>query len=166
MDQIICKIAESAAEYRGHLAVRHAVFVEEQGLFPETDVDEHDRDAIPLVAVDMRSSMVAGAVRCYTTGDDIWYGGRLAVLPCYRHSAASIGANLCRLAEAIVIAHGCREFLAYIQTQNVRFFRRLGWQTIGDPVLHYGQPHQLMAAALAGRESVARGQLSVVAASH
>jgi hypothetical protein len=55
----------------------------------------------------------------------VWYGGRLAVLHAYRHSAASIGAALCRLAEATVIAHGCRQFLAYIQIQNVRFFQRL-----------------------------------------
>jgi putative N-acetyltransferase (TIGR04045 family) len=163
MDQIICKIAETAAEYRGHLAVRHAVFVEEQRLFHETDVDEHDRHAIPLVAVDRRTGAVAGAVRCYTTGDGVWYGGRLAVLPSYRHSAASIGANLCRLAEATVIAHGCREFLAYIQTQNVRFFRRLGWQVIGDPVPHHGQPHQLMAASLAAREPMTHPEFNTVA---
>lgn len=149
MDQIICKIAETEAERAGHFAVRRAIFVEEQGMFAGTDVDDHDEHAIAIVAVVVETGAVIGAVRVYPAGSGTWYGGRLAVLPAYRRRSASIGANLCRLAEATVIAHGCREFLAYIQIQNVRFFERLGWRAVGQPVLHYGEPHQTMAAALA-----------------
>jgi len=149
MEQIVCKIAETDAEYAEYLAIRHAVFVEEQGLFAETDVDEYDEIALPIIAVDPQTGAVVGAVRCYPAGDGVWYGGRLAVLRRHRHSAAAIGATLCRVAEATVIAHGCREFLAYIQQQNVPFFERLEWRTLGDIVHHHGHPHQLMAAALA-----------------
>ena len=152
MDRVVCRIAESAAEYQAYLAVRHAIFVEEQQLFDGTDVDEHDADAIPIVAIDSQTGAVIGAVRCYRAGGDVWYGGRLAVLPVYRHSAAAIGAHLCRVAEATVIAHGCRQFLAYIQSQNVRFFQRLGWRPIGEPVNYHGQPHQLMQASLAAAQ--------------
>ena len=61
-------------------------------------------------------------------------------------------------AEATVIAHGCRQFLAYIQPQNTRFFERLGWRPLGDPVIYQGQPHQLMQASLAAvRQSPAAG---------
>src|SRR5690242_11869172 len=136
MDEIVCKIAETAAEYEGHFAVRHAVFVDEQRLFEETDVDEHDADAVQIVAVDRETRATVGAVRCYPAGNGVWYGGRLAVLKSYRHCAASIGANLCRLAEATVIERGCQQFLAYIQPQNVRFFERLGWRAIGELVIH------------------------------
>ncbi|HEX9369515.1 MAG TPA: MSMEG_0567/Sll0786 family nitrogen starvation N-acetyltransferase [Roseiflexaceae bacterium] len=149
MDEIICKIAETAAEREGHFAARRAAFVEEQGLFEASDVDEHDAYAIHLVAVNLSGGAVVGAVRCYPAGGDVWYGGRLAVLPAYRRQASSIGANLCRLAEATVLAHGCRLFLAYIQMQNVRFFERLGWRAYGDVAIHYGVPHLLMAASLA-----------------
>src|SRR5215831_4048350 len=135
MDEIVCKIAESAAERAGHFALRRAIFVDEQGLFAGSDVDEHDVDAIPLVAIDTRTGAVVGAVRCYPAGDGVWYGGRLAVLPAYRRHAASIGANLCRLAESTVIARGCWKFLAYIQIQNVRFFQCLDWRAIGEPVM-------------------------------
>jgi putative N-acetyltransferase (TIGR04045 family) len=152
MDRIVCKIAENTAEYQAYLAIRHAIFVEEQQLFDGTDVDEHDVDAIPIVAIDSLTDTVVGAVRCYHVGGDVWYGGRLAVLPVYRHSAAAIGANLCRLAEATVLAHGCRQFLAYIQPQNVRFFQRLGWRPIGEPASYHGQPHQLMQASLAAAQ--------------
>ena len=149
MDEISYKIVETVAERQGHFAVRHAIFVDEQGLFAGTDVDEHDDQAIHIVAVAGDTGAVVGAVRCYPAGDDVWYGGRLAVLQAYRHHAAAIGANLCRLAEATVIEHGCRCFLAYIQLQNVRFFERLDWRAQGEPVIHCGEPHQVMAASLA-----------------
>ena len=168
MDEIICKIVETPAERRGHFAVRHVVFVDEQGLFAGTDVDEHDDQAIHIVAVAGNTGAVVGAVRCYSAGDDVWYGGRLAVLQAYRRHAASIGANLCQLAEATVIEHGCRCFLAYIQLQNVRFFERLGWRAQGEPVIHCGEPHQVMAASLAAaphtihRHTIEVGQVAHV----
>jgi putative N-acetyltransferase (TIGR04045 family) len=161
MEEIIYKIAETAAERQGYFAARHAVFVEEQGLFTGTDVDEHDDAAIHIIAITRGSSRVVGAVRCYPAADDVWYGGRLAVLQTYRHHAAAIGASLCRLAEATVIERGCRRFLAYIQLQNVRFFQRLGWHAQGEPVIHCGAPHLLMAASLA-KASVVSRQLSAV----
>lgn len=141
-----CKIVETEAERRGHFAVRHAVFVEEQALFEETDVDEHDDEAIHIVAVDRESGAVVGAVRCYEEGDGLWFGGRLAVLEDYRYNAIPVGPRLVKFAERVVRRRGCRRFLAYIQLQNVRFFERLGWRTVGEPVLHHGQPHQVMEA--------------------
>ncbi|GAC1354438.1 MAG: GNAT family N-acetyltransferase [Herpetosiphon sp.] len=149
MNEITFKVVETPAERDGHFAVRHAVFVDEQQLFAQSEVDEYDDHAILMVAVDTQTDAVVGAVRCIAFGDDIWYGGRLAVLRAYRRHTAAIGANLCRLAENIVIEHGCRQFLAYIQLQNVRFFEQLGWTAINEPLLHYGEPHQIMAASLA-----------------
>jgi len=149
MDEIVYKVVETATERAGHFAVRHTIFVEEQHLFDESDVDKYDSDAILLVALDTQTGAVVGAVRCIATGADVWYGGRLAVLPAYRRLPAAVGASLCHLAEATVIARGCRRFLAYIQLQNVRFFEHLGWTAMGEPICHYGEPHQIMSASLA-----------------
>ena len=148
MTQFICKIAESEAELEGYFAVRHAIFVEEQALFSDSDVDEYDEHAVHLVAVDQETGAVVGAVRCYQVDKETWFGGRLAVLKEYRRNGAAIGPGLCQLAERVVIERGCHRFLAYIQLQNIRFFERLGWQKEGEPELHHGQPHQLMRASL------------------
>jgi putative N-acetyltransferase (TIGR04045 family) len=158
MDAIVFRRVDSVSEQAGYFAVRRAIFVEEQGLFHGSDVDEYDSDptTLHLAAVSADGSGgagggmggVVGAVRCYTTGDDVWYGGRLAVLADYRRHPAAIGPNLCRLAEASVIERGCRRFLAYIQMQNVRFFDRLGWSSVGEPADYHGQLHQLMAASM------------------
>lgn len=151
MSQIICKIVETEAERRAHFAVRQAVFVEEQGMFSGSDVDEHDSYAVHIIALNQISGQVVGAVRVYEAEPGIWYGGRMAVLQEYRRHLPPIGPLLDRLAERTVSEHGCRRFLAYIQLQNVRFFERLGWSKIGEPVLHCGQPHQLMEANLAAQ---------------
>ncbi len=150
MSTITFRLAAEHAERAGHFAVRRAIFVEEQGLFHGSDLDEYDSDpaTLHLVAVCVEDGAVVGAVRCYSAGDKVWYGGRLAVLDDYRRHPAAIGPNLCRLAETSVIERGCRRFLAYIQLQNVRFFQRLGWTAVGEPVPYHGQLHQLMAASL------------------
>lgn len=150
MGTITHKIAETDAELDGHFAVRHAVFVEEQGLFEGTDRDAHDEEGIPIVSIDEESGAVVGAVRCYETEDGVWFGGRLAVLKGYRHHPAHIGSALCKLAEKTVIEQGARRFLAYIQVQNVPFFERLNWRSVGEPVDRCGEPHQMMEASLAG----------------
>lgn len=153
MGRVICKIAETEAELAGHFAVRRAIFVEEQGLFTESDVDDFDRQAVPLVAINRETGVVVGAVRCYETEAGVWYGGRLAVLKEARHNTEAVGPRLCKLAEKVVVERGCHRFLAYIQLQNVRFFERLGWRQVGDPVLHFGEPHQLMQASLATQKA-------------
>jgi putative N-acetyltransferase (TIGR04045 family) len=151
MSQIICKIVETEAERQAYFAIRQAVFVEEQGLFSGSDIDEHDAHAIHIIAVDQVSGQVAGAVRVYEAEPGIWYGGRMAVLTEYRRHKPAIGPLLDRLAERTVSEQGCRRFLAYIQLQNVSFFQRLGWSPVGEPVLHCGQPHQVMEANLAAQ---------------
>ncbi|MEV6282273.1 MSMEG_0567/sll0787 family protein [Kribbella sp. NPDC051770] len=66
--------------------LRHAAFVEAQGLFERTDLDERDEDprTIVLVARD-HSGQVVGGVRLGPAddGEDIgwWQGGRLVVAP-------------------------------------------------------------------------------------
>ena len=158
MASIIYKVAEAEAEIQGYFAVRQAVFVEEQGLFEGSDIDEHDADAIHIVALDGETGEVVGAVRCFQDDDGVWYGGRLAVLNRCRRWAGLIGCRLVRQAEEAVTQRGCLRFLAYVQPQNVRFFQHLEWQTIGEPELQYGAPHQLMESSLASARTLVEAQ--------
>ncbi len=145
---MIFKIADCEEELDHYFAIRHSVFVIEQGMFTESDRDEHDRNAIHLIAKDSGTGQVIGAVRCYPNGDGSWYGGRLAVIKDHRHGATGIG--LVRKAVSLMAKQGCPRFLAHIQMQNVPYFLRLGWQTIGPPEDYHGLPHQLMEANLNG----------------
>ncbi len=146
MGEFTFKIAETAKELEEYFRLRSEVFVQEQKIFPETDVDQYDRDAVHIVAIDKSTGMVVGVVRCYKKEEDTWFGGRLGAAPAYRNG--QVGASLVRLAVKTAKSNGCKKFLAYIQSQNVKFFERLDWKTVGEPVIYQGLPHQLMEADL------------------
>jgi putative N-acetyltransferase (TIGR04045 family) len=137
--------------------LRRAIFAEEQGLFEESDVDEHDAYATPIVALGHVAGMpdaVIGAVRIYprraAPGGEresgTWYGGRLGVCPRYR-SRRVVGTALICAAVSTAHALGSTRFLATIQLRNVRYFEKHHFATL-QPVEVCGQPHHLMEADL------------------
>jgi putative N-acetyltransferase (TIGR04045 family) len=147
IDPLLCRpVSDPAARAEVH-RIRHAVFVEEQHVFPDSDVDAHDArdDAVHLLA--LYAGRPAGTVRLYPTGPDEWLGDRLAVLPEFR--AAHIGIPLVRLAVATAGARGGRLMRAHVQVANERYFHRLGWSTAGPVETYVGHPHVPMSIALA-----------------
>ncbi len=146
MSKYIIRIAETDAELKEYFRIRNEVFVEEQKIFPETDIDEHDPNSVHIIAVDSSNMNVVGVVRCYVAEGDTWFGGRLGALPDYRNGR--VGSRLVRFAVSTAKSRGCRKFLAYIQPNNVRFFERLDWQKVGEPIIYQGIKHQMMEANL------------------
>ena len=145
-----CRLATAGRDLRAHFAVRHAVFVTEQGFFPGTDRDEHDMGPGVRHVLAWHASTPAGAVRLYPLEDPgVWQGDRLAVLPAFR--SQGLGAPLVRFAVTTAAELGGRRMVAYIQPQNIAFFEHLGWHQIGDRVTYIGHPHLLMAVALPPR---------------
>jgi putative N-acetyltransferase (TIGR04045 family) len=144
--ELSCRLARPE-ELRHHFDIRHAVFVAEQRLFVDSDVDDHDRDPDTLHAIGFCAGVPAGAVRLFPRRAGEWQGDRLAVLPDFR--TAGLGAPLVRLAVAEATARGGKRMIAHIQVANVAFFRRLGWELDGTPETYCGVPHQPMAVTLA-----------------
>ena len=142
-----CRVARSPVLLELHFAVRRAVFVEEQAIFPGDDRDERDSDSRTLHAVGVASGLTGGAVRLYPLeGDGLWKGDRLAVLPEFRHG--SLGADLVRFAVRTAGERGGTRMVAMIQIPNVRFFELLGWGTCGAAEPYHGVEHQPMDIAL------------------
>ena len=143
----VCRVVASAAERELHLAIRHAVFVEEQGLFRGSDADERDQDPATLQVLGFWEGEVAGAVRLYPLAEPGWWkGDRLAVLPPFRRHG--VGAPLVRFAVATASGLGGLVMVAQIQQASVAFFQRLGWYRVGEPAPYVGRPHQKMAIDL------------------
>lgn len=144
------ELARSAQEVAAYYQLRQAIFCAEQGLFEGDDGDDLDQVAYPIIALDQEAPagpQVVGVVRIYEREPRLWYGGRLGVHPDYRR-VGRIGKGL--IHKAVTTAHGwgCDRFLATVQLQNVRFFRRLHWDSIDEmPILDH--PHHLMEADLA-----------------
>ncbi|HVL83675.1 MAG TPA: MSMEG_0567/Sll0786 family nitrogen starvation N-acetyltransferase [Pseudonocardia sp.] len=147
-----CRLVADAADRAGAAAIRHAVFVAEQGVFAGSDADDHDAGPDTLHVLGLVDGQPAGTVRLYPldpgdpTGD--WQGDRLAVLPAFR--TTGLGAPLVRFAVATAAAHGGRRMIAHVQPPNETFFRRLGWARRGAET-YVGRPHLLMDIALVDR---------------
>lgn len=138
------KLAIAQAEIQAYFALRHDIFVEEQGVFVDQEVDDWDAIAYPIIA--QSDQQVVGVVRIYEPEPKLWYGGRLGVHADYRH-AGQVGKGLICQAVTTANAWGCDRFLATVQQQNVRFFRRLHWASLEEMTV-CGLPHHLMEADL------------------
>jgi putative N-acetyltransferase (TIGR04045 family) len=138
----------------GYWSLRRRIFCEEQSLFEHSDRDDRDPIAYPIVAIDHHRPELAdagpagvvGVVRILEEEPGVWFGGRLGVAAEHRRQN-QIGKGL--IWKAVSTAHGwgAHRFLATVQLQNVRFFRRLHWESLQELVIR-GVPHQLMEADL------------------
>ncbi len=146
MSEYEFKIIDCDEELKEYYKIRNDIFVKEQNIFPESDIDDYDKDAIHIAAVQNSTGKMVGAVRCYNTEGDTWVGGRLSASNGFRNGR--VGYNLVRFAVKSVKARGCTKFLAYVQPKNVKFFKRLDWKPVGEMFSHHGKPHQLMEADL------------------
>lgn len=94
------RAASKRFEAEGAQALRHRVFVEEQGIFAD-----HDRDGIDLIATHLvvlstlahEADQVVGTVRIHEERPGHWWGSRLAVDSGFRN-VGRLGAELIRLA--------------------------------------------------------------------
>ena len=143
------KLALTPREIQGYFDLRQSIFCDEQGLFEGDDEDHLDAIAYPIVAIDQDAPIdqqIVGVVRIYEENSRLWYGGRLGVHQDYR-SVGRIGKGLIQKAVTTANTWGCDRFLATVQLQNVRFFRRLHWDSLEEMTL-CDRPHHLMQADL------------------
>ncbi len=140
---ILCRLVKDGAEIRNCFEIRRKIFVEEQGLFDGSDVDEHDTNAHHIAA--FINDRIIGTVRVYREKENIWWGGRLAVLLRYRGRA---GRLLIQKAVETVSSLGAKNFFANVQIKNVKFFKSLGWKPVGEEFEINTVLHQLMEADL------------------
>jgi len=123
------------------LAIRFAVFVDEQGVPPELEQDARDPDAIHLLATSQVGEPIATA-RMLADG----HIGRMAVLPDWRRRG--VGAALLRRLIEIASAQGRREVFLHAQCQAEPFYRRLGFVAEGEEFQDAGISNRRMRAAI------------------
>ena len=139
---------------RGYWRLRRSIFCREQNVFERSDRDELDAVAWPIAALqhgppsrDADDDVdVVGVVRIVETEPRLWYGGRLGVHSSFRRHN-QIGKGLIWKAVTTANGWGCDRFLATVQLQNVRFFKRLHWTSIEELEIR-GIRHHLMQADL------------------
>ena len=128
--------ARDDAERAAAMAIRHAVFVEEQEVPVELEVDGLDDEAAHLVAV--RDGTVVATLRLLAHGATV-HLGRLAVDASARRQG--VAAMLVRAAGEWARARGARRLLLSAQTYATGLYVAAGYVAVGSPYLEAGIEH-------------------------
>jgi predicted GNAT family N-acyltransferase len=128
--------AAGATELETAMAIRHAVFVGEQDVPVELEVDGRDDEAVHLVA--LRDGAVVATCRLLGHGATV-HLGRLAVDASARRQG--IAAKLLIAAEAWARAHGARRLALSAQTYATGLYLAAGYAVVGEPYLEAGIEH-------------------------
>lgn len=126
------------------MAVRRAVFVEEQGVPAELEVDEHDETATHVAAYDGGDPI--GAARLRDLDETTGKVERVAVRAPYR--GQGVGTDLMAELEATARQQGFQRLTMHSQLQAAPFYDRLGYERVGEPFEEAGIPHVEMTKRL------------------
>lgn len=132
-------VAGTDKERDDALAVRIAVFVDEQGIPREEELDEYDEGAVHCVAYEGGEAVGAGRLVLLDGYGKI---GRMATLAEYR--GRGVGAGVLRTLEDEGAVRGVREFRLSAQVTARRFYERAGYAATGDIYDEVGIPHVAM----------------------
>jgi len=131
------RVARTDGEREDCFDVRHAVFVEEQGVPEEIEWDEHDETATHFVAYDEGTPV--GAARLRETESGVGKVERVAVLEDRR--GEGIGTAVMDQLEATAAREGYDELALHSQTHASEFYDRLGYERVGEEFLEADIPH-------------------------
>jgi predicted GNAT family N-acyltransferase len=131
--------ARDADEVRAALALRHEVFVVEQRVPIEEELDRHDDTALHLVAID--GARVVATCRLVGDGETVKLG-RVAVAAAARRRG--LASALLGEAEAQARALGARRIALAAQTGALALYERAGYTPYGERFLDAGIEHLMM----------------------
>ena len=145
MKPVTARLA-GAADWPEVAALRHRVFVVEQGVPAEIESDAADATAVHALSRDDAGRVVA--VGRLVEREGRWVVGRMAADPSVRgrgHGAAVL-AQLHRAAVAL----GAAEVELHAQLTARRFYERAGYVAVGEPYEEAGIAHVTMRRVLGG----------------
>jgi predicted GNAT family N-acyltransferase len=119
------------------LAIRWQVFVREQGVPEDEELDGQDIGAVHLIA-ETHSGAAVGTARILPTGQI----GRMAVLR--EHRGRGVGQALLKAALATIAEQGWPRPFLNAQTGALGFYRRAGFVSQGAEFLDAGISHRRM----------------------
>ncbi len=137
------KVVTTDQEQNEAYRIRKVVFVDEQNVPMDLEIDEHEEASIHFIAYDGKD--VVGASRLRFVGE---YGKleRICVLKSYR--GKSYGKKLIAKMEEEIINKGYKKAKLHAQTHAKEFYERLGYEVFSDEFMDAGIPHVAMTKEL------------------
>lgn len=150
MSDLTVKLVSTAAERQGAVSLRIQVFVAEQGVPAEVEVDEYDADPAAVHAIALHQGQVIATGRLVIetddTGQPIGRIGRMAVAAQWRRQG--IGRQILQRLEQEARALGLPRCQLHAQEHARNFYANLGYQEQGEVFLEVDIPHIAMAREL------------------
>ena len=121
-------------------AIRQKVFIEEQGVPEDLEVDEFDPLATHALA--FQKSQCIGTGRLVSLEEKCGQIGRMAVLPRYRNTGVgrAILEGLVEHAQSV----GMESLILHSQVAAIPFYEKHGFEAQGDTYDEAGIPHRNM----------------------
>ncbi|GKU79214.1 GNAT family N-acetyltransferase [Paenibacillus sp. L3-i20] len=123
--------------------IRKDVFVREQGVPEEVEIDEHESDANHVLVLYNGEPAGVGRIRQV---DGIAKIERICVLEPFRKH--KIGVAIMEELEAIAKEHGFVKAKLHAQTQAAGFYEKLGYKVDSEPFTEEDIPHIRMTKTL------------------
>jgi predicted GNAT family N-acyltransferase len=130
--------------YNDALLVRRAVFIEEQHVPEEEEIDQFEQEATHFVLYDNGKPIGAGRFRILDNG--LGKIERICVLPQYRGRRA--GKLIMETIEQFAKEQGIPKVKLNAQTHAESFYQKLGYKTVSDVFMDAGIPHVTMVKTL------------------
>ena len=131
---------ESPADLQRALAIRRRVFIEEQNVPEEIEMDADDQRAFHALAI--LDGNAVGCGRMLEHGDGEVKIGRMAVLPEFRKTG--IGAQILRFLIDRARARGLRKAILHAQLTAEGFYLNQGFNPVGAVFDEAGIAHRKM----------------------
>jgi predicted GNAT family N-acyltransferase len=147
MPQIEIVEVRSRERLEQAVAIRRAVFVQEQGVSEALEIDGRDDEARHLLALHQGHPIGTLRLRWMEDGR-VAKIERVSVLP--RARGAKVGLSLVEAALAVARASGAKEARLHAQTRTQGFYAKLGFVALGPEFIEDGIPHVAMRLAFGG----------------
>lgn len=136
---IVCQRIETQRDLVKALRLRIEVFILEQHVPVEEELDAYDEDAIHAIVVEDGTCVGTGRLAQI---DGTWKIGRMAVRE--SHRGRGVGRRLVRFLEAAAREAGIEAIHLAAQVSAIGFYERLGYTTYGERFLDAGIDHRMM----------------------
>ncbi len=137
------KVAESQIDFFNLMHIRSSVFVNEQQVPIDIELDAQDYQATHLLLMD--GAIPVGCCRIITQGRTA-HLGRIAIDKAYRHQG--LGRLLMEKTEVYVTQHRYQQIDLNAQIQAQGFYEALGYHSIGDIFSEANIDHVRMVKAI------------------
>lgn len=133
------KVVETDQELQDAFQVRQSVFVEEQKVPAELEIDKHENEAVHFIAYDDAQPVAAGRFR---TLEGMAKIERICVLGSYRRTG--LGQMLMKEIERCANELKLGKLKLNAQVSAVAFYKKLGYHIISEEFMDAGIPHVTM----------------------